>query len=179
MAHPNQRRMKYFVEVEGRTHEIELGPEGLLLDGRPVEADLRSNQGSHLLNLVLDGRSYTLSARRRDGRGEWDIEIEGWRHAVLALDERRKAIRELAGTVAMSHGPIKIKAPMPGLVIKVEVDMEEEVEKGQGLIVMEAMKMENELKATAAGQISEVLVEPGQTVDRGETLLVIAPAGEG
>jgi pyruvate carboxylase subunit B len=60
-----------------------------------------------------------------------------------------------------------------------EFDVEEEVEKGQGIIVMEEMKMENELKATAAGQISEVLVEPGRTVDRGETLLVIAPAGEG
>jgi len=167
--------MKYFVEIEDRTHEIEIGPDGLRLDGKPVQADLRSNHDSHLWNLVLDGRSYTLCARRRDRRGEWQIDLDGRRHEVLALDERRRAIRELSGSVVAAHGPFELKAPMPGLVVKVEVDPDEEVEKGQGVIVIEAMKMENELKAMMEGRVGDVLVQPGQTVDKGETLLVIIP----
>jgi biotin carboxyl carrier protein len=167
--------MKYFVDIAGRAYEIDIGPEGLRLDGRKVEADLRPNHDSHLWHLVLEGRSYALSARRREQRGEWDIEVDGRRHQALALDERRKAIRELSGSAAVSHGPLEIKAPMPGLIIKVEVDAEDEVERGQALIVIEAMKMENELKAVSAGRVTDVRVAAGQAVDKGEPLLVIEP----
>lgn len=167
--------MKYFVEIEDRMHEVEIGPEGLRLDGKPVRADLRSNHDSHLWNLVLDGRSYTLCARRLDGRGEWQIDLDGRRHEVLALDERQRAIRELSGSVAATQGPVDLKAPMPGLVVKVEVDPDQDVKKGQGVIVIEAMKMENELKAAVSGRVGEVLVQPGQTVDKGKKLLVIIP----
>lgn len=167
--------MKYIVEIEGRTHEVEIRPDGVRLDGHLVEADLRADHGQHVFNLVLDGRSHTLRARRRDGRGAWEIEIAGRRHQVLALDERRRAIRDLAGPAAASHGAVEVTAPMPGLVIKVEVSQDEHVERGHGLIVIEAMKMENELKATLAGRVTEVRVAPGQAVDKGETLLVIDP----
>jgi pyruvate carboxylase subunit B len=168
--------MKYFVEIEGRTFEVEIGPDGVRLDGRPVEADLQRNSDSRLCHLVLDGCSHTVAARRRDGVGEWEIEIGGRRHRVLALDERRRAVREVAGVGAGARGPIEVKAPMPGLIVKVEVGSDQEVEKGQGLVVIEAMKMENELKAPAPGRVAEVRAEPGQAVEKGETLLVIAPA---
>jgi pyruvate carboxylase subunit B len=167
--------MKYFVEIGGQTYEVDLGPDGIVLDGHQVEADLKPNHDSNLWHLVMDGCSYTLCARRLDGRGEWSLEIDGRRHDVLALDERRRAIRELSGGVDVSHGPMELKAPMPGLIIKVEVEPGAAVERGQGLVVIEAMKMENELKATAAGRVGEILASAGQTVDKGETLLVIEP----
>ena len=167
--------MRYIVEIEEKTYEVAIGPDGLTVDGESVEADLQPNHDSHLWHLVLDGRSHTLAARRSDGRGEWEIELDGRRHQVLALDERSKAIRELAGSAAQSHGPVELKAPMPGLVIKLEVEVETVVEKGQGVVVMEAMKMENELKATAAGRVTEIRVQSGQVVNKGETLLVIEP----
>lgn len=167
--------MKYYVEIGERTYEVDIGPEGVTVDGQPVEADLQANHGSHLWHLVLDGRSHTLRARRRDGRGDWELEVDGRRHRALALDERSRAIRELAGSAAVGHGPIELTAPMPGLIVKIEVNEEEEVERGQGLVVIEAMKMENELKATSAGRVAEVRVAPGQAVDKGETLLVIEP----
>ncbi len=167
--------MKYYVDIEGRTYEIDIGPDGLRLDGRKIEADLRPNHDSNLWHLVLDGRSHTLCARRREQRGEWDIVIHGRRHEVLVLDERRRAIRELSGSESASQGPMEVRAPMPGLIIKVEVDRGAEVERGQGLIVIEAMKMENELRATAAGRVSEIRVSAGQAVDKGEPLLVIEP----
>jgi pyruvate carboxylase subunit B len=171
--------MKYYVEIGDRTFEVDIGPEGVSVDGRPVEADLQANHGSHLWHLVLDGRSHTLRARRRDGRGDWELEIDGRRHRALALDERSRAIRELAGTAAVSQGPVELTAPMPGLVIKIEVKEEEQVERGQGLVIIEAMKMENELKAMTAGRVVGVRVAPGQAVDKGETLLVIEPDGGG
>jgi pyruvate carboxylase subunit B len=171
--------MKYYVEIGDRTYEVDIGPQGVSVDGQPVEADLQANHGSQLWHLVLDGRSHTLRARRRDGRGDWELEIDGRRHRALALDERSRAIRELAGTSAASHGPVKLVAPMPGLIIKVEVSQEDWVERGQGLVVIEAMKMENELKATTAGRVMEVKVASGQAVDKGETLLVIEPDGGG
>jgi biotin carboxyl carrier protein len=167
--------MKYYVDIEGRTYEIDIGPDGLRLDGRKSDVDLKPNHDSNLWHLVLDGRSHTLCARRRERRGEWDIVIDGRRHEVLALDERRRAIRELSGSDVASHGPLEVRAPMPGLVIKVEVDRGAEVERGQGLIVIEAMKMENELKATTAGRVSDIRVTAGQAVDKGEPLLVIEP----
>jgi len=168
--------MRYYVELEGRTFEVDIESDGLRLDGQPVQADLQSDHGSYLFHLVLDGRSHTLQARRRDGRGEWDIEVRGRRHLVTALDERRRAIRELAGAAAMAHGSLEVTAPMPGLVIAIEVSPNEEVAPGQGLAIIEAMKMENELKAPAAGRVAEVKVEAGQAVEKGETLLVIEPA---
>jgi pyruvate carboxylase subunit B len=167
--------MRYLVEIEGRRYEVDVGPDGIRLDGSPVKADLQPSHGSPLWHLVLDGRSYTFSARRRNGRGEWELEVAGRRHRVLALDERRRAIRELAGPTALSHGPLEVHAPMPGLVIKVEVAEGDQVERGQGLVIIEAMKMENELRATAPGRVSAVRVAAGQTVDKGQTLLVIEP----
>ncbi|UCC82722.1 MAG: biotin/lipoyl-binding protein [Gemmatimonadota bacterium] len=171
--------MKYYVEIGDRTYEVDIGPEGVSVDGRPVEADLQPNHGSHLWHLVLDGRSHTLRAQRRDSRGDWELEIDGRRHRALALDERSRAIRELAGGAAASHGPVELTAPMPGLIIKVEVNEEDRVERGQGLVVMEAMKMENELKANTAGRVMDVKVKSGQAVDKGQTLLVIEPDGGG
>jgi pyruvate carboxylase subunit B len=171
--------MKYYVEIEGRSFEVEIGPEGMSVDGQPVAADLQANHDSHLWHLVLDGRSHTLRARRRDGRGDWEMEIDGRRHRVRALDERQRAIRELAGTAAVSHGPIEETAPMPGLVLKVEVSEGEPVERGQGIIIIEAMKMENELKASSTGRVTDIRVAAGQAVDKGQTLLVIEPAGDG
>ena len=168
--------MKYYVEVEGKTFEVEVDGDAVRLDGRTVAADLKSNHGSPLWHLVMDGRSHTLRAHRADGRGAWRIEVDGRRHRVLALDERNRAIRDLTGSPAAAGGPFELKAPMPGLIIAVEVGPDESVERGQGLIVIEAMKMENELKASASGKVTDVRVSPGQTVDKGETLLVIDPA---
>ncbi len=167
--------MKYYVEIEGRTYAVEVDGAAVRLDGREVAVDLESSDGSRLKHLILDGRSHTLRADRVAGHGAWQVVIDGHRHDVVALDERARAIRDLSASQADSGAPFELRAPMPGLVISVAVEMGSRVERSQGVVVIEAMKMENELKAEAAGQVTEVRIKPGQVVNRDETLLVIEP----
>ncbi len=166
--------MKYYVEIEGREYEVEIEGDSIRLDGRPVSVDLKK-VGTHLWHLLVDGRSQTLRARRTVERGCWELEVTGRPLRSLALDERHRAIRELTGAGEAASGPYKVLAPMPGLIVAVEVRKDEVVEPGQGLVVIEAMKMENELKALGAGQVTDVLVAAGQAVNKGDLLVVIEP----
>jgi len=77
----------------------------------------------------------------------------------------------MTGGGAVAQGPKPVRAPMPGLVVRVEVEPGQEVKAGQGVVIIEAMKMENELKAEAVGVVSRVLVQQGQAVEKGAVLV--------
>ncbi|MGD8320668.1 MAG: biotin/lipoyl-binding protein, partial [Gemmatimonadota bacterium] len=145
--------MRYFVTLAGRTFEVELGPEGATVDGRTVDAGLARVEGTDTRSLVLDGDSYRILARR-DGHDAWDVHLRGRRYRAEAVDERTHAIRQMTGAAAAAVGPRPVRAPMPGLVVKVEVQEGDEVVAGQGVAIVEAMKMENELKTESAGVVS-------------------------
>jgi pyruvate carboxylase subunit B len=110
-------------------------------------------------------------ARAGDARGRHTLWLVGFRFETEALDERARAIRELTGAAAGASGPAPILAPMPGMIVRIAARVGDQVEPGQGLVVMEAMKMENELRATTAGTVRAVLVEPGTAVEKGAVLL--------
>jgi pyruvate carboxylase subunit B len=114
---------------------------------------------------------HRVIARREGGRGRYTLWVDGWRFDAEALDERARAIRELSAASAGAAGPAPLKAPMPGLIVRVTVQPGDTVQPGQGLVVMEAMKMENELKAAAAGRVKAVLVAPGTAVEKGALLV--------
>ena len=84
---------------------------------------------------------------------------------------KTRVILELSGKSARPPGPAHLFAPMPGLIVRVNVQEGDHVRPGQGLVVMEAMKMENELRATVAGIVRRVVVSPGSAVEKGATLL--------
>jgi len=172
--------MRYHVTVEGRTFEVELGAEGVTVDGTGVAADLAHVNGTDVHSLVMDGASYRLVAARAGGghRGDWDLYLRGRRLAVEAIDERTRAIREMTGAGSGPSGPRPVRAPMPGLVVKVEVTEGDTVEPGQGLVIVEAMKMENELRAEAAGVVARVHVAPGEAVDKDQILVDFAAPDE-
>jgi pyruvate carboxylase subunit B len=92
-----------------------------------------------------------------------------------ALDERMRAIKDLTAASAAASGPAPLVAPMPGLVVRVAVQPGDTVNAGQGLVVIEAMKMENELRATTAGVVTGVRVEAGQAVEKGAILVELGP----
>jgi len=163
--------MKYYVRVGD--DEIEVTSEGaeVRVDGATFEARLAEVEGTPVRMLTVGDEVHRIIVRPGASRGRYTLWVDGFRHEVEALDERMRAIRELAGTTAGPVGPAPLLAPMPGMVVRVQVQAGDVVQPGQGLIVMEAMKMENELRATAPATVKAVLVQPGTAVEKGALLI--------
>lgn len=162
--------MKYFVTVAGQEFEIEIEGDRIVVDGRPVTAALDPVPGTPLRHLVIDGRPVELAVEAA-GRGTWTFIHRGDRREIEVVDERTRHIRSLAADPAVTAGVGVVRAPMPGLVVRVEASPGQQVPAGAGLVVLEAMKMENELRAPAAAVVRAVLVEPGQAVEKGQVLV--------
>lgn len=140
-------------------------------------ADARGSTGGHY-SLLLAGTSYDIFARpitkpdEKDSQ-TYEISVAGQRFEVKVEDERTKL---LAGLVKTGAGTAEaaVHAPMPGLVIGISVEQGATVSAGQTVVVLEAMKMENDLSSPIAGAVKEIRVSKGQTVDQGEVLVVVA-----
>jgi pyruvate carboxylase subunit B len=162
--------VRYYVTIGSRAFEVELGGEGLLVDGERLEADLMELDGTEVRTLLLGGRSHRVLAART-GEGVWSLYLSGRHLTAEVVDERTRSIREMTGEKEGSEGPSALRAPMPGLVVKVEVAEGDEVFPGQGLVIVEAMKMENELRSEAHGRVTRVGVEAGDPVDKNQVLV--------
>jgi len=168
--------VKYYVTVGDQRIELELGPEGVVFEGEgALSAELATVPGSSLRHLLLGDAGWPLVTRRQESG--WVITAGGRRFHVQVEDERTHSIRELAGLGAPADGPTELRAPMPGLVVRLLVETGQDVDRGDGLVVMEAMKMENELRADVAGRVAEIRVQEGATVAQGDVLVVLE-AGE-
>ncbi len=167
--------MKYIVEVNGDRLEVALDDGMAALGaGEAVRASDAESAGRPVRLVTIDGVQHRVHVRAHPGRGRYTLWIDGWRYEVDALDERQRAIRDLTRASAAAAGPAPVVAPMPGLVVRVAVAVGDVVAAGDGLVVMEAMKMENELRATSAGTVTRVLVEPGTAVEKGAVLVELA-----
>jgi pyruvate carboxylase subunit B len=162
--------VKYFVTLDGREVEVEVEGDRVRVDGRDLSAHLGAVPDTPLSHLLLDDRSVTLTLTAT-GRGSWEIGRLGERWPVEVVDERTRHIRSLTGAWEGPKGPARLGAPMPGLVVKVEVKEGQQVKSGQPLIVLEAMKMQNELRSPADGVVARVLVRAGQAVEKGAGLV--------
>lgn len=165
--------MKYFVRLAGRTVEVEVLGGAVRVDGETLDAHLAAVPGTPLHHLLLGGDSWTVSAQALEGMGQWALGAVGERIEVEAVDERTQAIRNLTGRKGGPSGGGVVKAPMPGLVVRVQVTEGQKVGPGTGLVVVEAMKMENELKATHPGVVKKVHVAPGSIVEKGAPLVTL------
>ena len=166
--------MKYVVDVAGRTVEVELDGDVVRVDGVAVHARLAELPGTPIVLLSVGSEVHRVAVARGDTRGKYSLSLGGRRYAVEALDERTRAIRELSEATAAPAGPAPLIAPMPGLIVRVNVAPGDSVRAGQGLVVMEAMKMENELRASASGVVKSVRATPGTAVERGTVLVELA-----
>jgi pyruvate carboxylase subunit B len=163
--------MKYYVRVGDEEIEVVHDGSEVRDEGETREAHLAEVEGTPVRMLTVGDEVHRIIVRRGATRGRYTIWVDGFRHEVEALDERMRAIRELAGASAGPSGPAPLLAPMPGMVVRVQVQAGDVVQPGQGLVVMEAMKMENELRATAAATVKAVIAQPGTAVEKGALLI--------
>ena len=159
--------MTRHVTVNGRSGTIEI--EGSRLryvreDGVVVDKEF-SLEGTSVLSVLLGGRSYRVSK----GAGQ-EVWVNGRLLSMEVFDPRDLRPGQSASA---SHGRQEIAASMPGKVIRVLVAAGDTVEEGQGLVVVEAMKMQNEMKSPKAGRVAEVRARPDATVGAGEILVVV------
>lgn len=163
--------MRYLATVNGTDYAIEIDGDAAVLGDEAGPATLDPSRGTPIRTLRIGDRVVPIVVRARSGRGRVTLDIEGHRYEVEALDERTHTIREMTARSAPPAGPAPVIAPMPGLVVRITVAPGDHVEAGQGVLMMEAMKMENELRAAAAGTVRAVKVAPGTAVEKGMVLI--------
>jgi biotin carboxyl carrier protein len=176
--------VKYFVRIGARIVEVDVDGGRVVVDGIPREAHLAPVPGTPLHHLLLAGESWTVAAQPLAGSGEgggfhWALGAVGERVEVEVVDERSRAIQALTGRRHGGSGAGVVRAPMPGLVVRVEVQQGQRVAAGAALVVVEAMKMENELRAQRPGRVTKVHVQGGATVERGAPLVTLSDVSEG
>ena len=163
--------MKYYVRVGDAELEVQLDGDEVRIDDATTQVRLTDVDGTPVRMLTVGDEVHRIVVRPGGSRGRYTIWVDGFRHEVEALDERMRAIRELAGATAGPVGPAPLIAPMPGMIVRVNVQVGDRVQPGQGLVVMEAMKMENELRAQAPATVKAVLAQPGSAVEKGALLI--------
>jgi pyruvate carboxylase subunit B len=168
--------VKYRVQVGGRTVEVAVDGAAVIVAGRAVEARLAGVDGTPLRHLLLDGASCEIVAVGSGEPGWWRLSLGDQRLDATVTDERTASLRAVLGRGVPQGAGGLVTAPMPGLVVRVKVAEGQRVEAGAGLIVVEAMKMENELRAAAAGVVRRIHVSAGDAVEKGARLLEIEPA---
>jgi len=166
--------MKYSVTIGAKTFEVEVEGSRVTVDGVALEADLAAVSGTPLYHLLLGGESWTVAAEPLEGGGRWVLGLVGERVDVAVEDERTRGIEAGTATSRRVSGGGTVRAPMPGLVVRIEVAEGQEVDAGTGLVVVEAMKMENELRAPRPGKVQTVHVAVGQAVEKGASLVTLA-----
>jgi acetyl/propionyl-CoA carboxylase alpha subunit len=164
----------YAVTFSGRRRTVVVDPIArsrfrIILDGRSMEVDLATAEGEWRL-LLVGSASYDVLIER-DGT-DWFALFNGLGVAIEVEDERVNRLRGMLDSARSDGRADVLLAPMPGLVVAVHVEPGRSVTAGEGIVVVEAMKMENELTAPSSAVVSEVLVSSGQAVEKGQTLVV-------
>lgn len=164
--------MKYTVLIGDRAYEIRPDANQTVeIDGEPHRVDFRSIEDSGIYSVLIDNRSWQALVER-DG-DEYRISIDGEMYVITVQDERSRKIQKALSKAASATGEFVLKAPMPGLVRSIPVQVGQDIPQGHGLIILEAMKMENELRSPRAGTVREIRVKPGDAVELGQALVII------
>ena len=164
--------MKYVTTVDGKEFEIEvIGDRHVRIGDRVITVDFEPVSGQPVFSLIVDGKSYESYVY--EGDEDLQVLLHGRLFQVKVEDERAKRLRAAAGGGVAEGGEFHVKAPMPGLVVAIPVTEGQEVKKGQVLVILGSMKMQNELKSPRDGVIDRIKVKAGESVEQKQTLLNI------
>jgi biotin carboxyl carrier protein len=154
--------------------ELDEGQYEIVIDGRKLHVD-SVKSGRNLYSVIEDGRQFEVSIDEKGPR-DFDIQVRGRLFHLEAVDERSRLLAQVSKHAA--SGPQTVEAEMPGKVSLVKAAVGDAVTEGQGIVVVEAMKMENEIASPIHGVITELPVAAGDTVESGAVLFVVEPAPE-
>ena len=164
--------MKYITNIDGKEFTVEiLDEKHIRINDKILDVDFESVSGQPVYSLIIGGKSYEAYVSPDDER--WQVLLRGRLYQAEVEDEREKRLHAAGGGGATESGEFHLKAPMPGLVVAVLVEENQGVKKGQVLLILESMKMQNELKAPRDGTISRIKVKPSESVEQKQTLLSI------
>ncbi len=164
--------MKYVTIINNTQFEIEITKDGsVLVNGQPRNVDFLALSDS-LYSMITDSAS--LEVVIEEERGKYEIMMGGRLYEGQVLDERAMLMAQRKGGLSSAAG--EITSPMPGLIVAVPVAVGAAVTQGQTVIILESMKMQNELKAPKDGIVQTINVKAGQTVDKGAVLIIIGDA---
>jgi biotin carboxyl carrier protein len=163
--------MRYATTINEHTYVIEINRDGeITIDGAAVPIDLRAIDDV-TYSLLLDHKSY--EALVEVAGNDLSVLLHGRLYGAQVLDERARRLTEAVGGSGSHSGEVTIKSPMPGLIVAVPVSEGQTVKKGQTVIVLESMKMENELKAPRDGAVTAIKVTARQSVEQHQVLVVL------
>ena len=165
--------MIYNVKVDDKEYKLEIveGPKSLdvKINGRNIKLDNYQVSAGRLSMLLQDNHPYEFEITKNDTG--YDCWLTSRLTHCEVISEKAARYARLMGTTIGAGKSKVLKAPMPGLVVKINIENGQSVNKGDGLIIVEAMKMENELKASHAGTIKQVMIENGQSVEKNQVLV--------
>lgn len=154
--------------------ELDEGVYEITIDGETLRVDA-AKSGRTIYSVIENGRQFEATVDPRGSR-DFDVLVRGRLFHLEAVDERSRLLAQTSKMAA--SGPQSIEAEMPGKVATVKCKPGETVAEGQGVVVVEAMKMENEIPSPIDGVVKEIAVEAGQTVETGDLLFVVEPPAE-
>jgi len=163
--------VKYYARIGSTEYEIEVDRDKVTVNGKEVTVDLSKGGAPELYSVLFGGRSYEMLVH--PDRSDYTITFRSDQFQVQVEDERTRRLNTGRKAPALPHGELPVRAPIPGLVVSVLVKIGDEIADGQPLIILEAMKMENEIRSLRAGTVRNVIVAQGQRVEQNEILLVI------
>lgn len=163
--------MKYYSRVGQNEYEVEILEDKILINGEEVEVDLRQSGALELYSLLYNGRSFELLIEA--DRFNYGVTLRGERFDVQVEDERTRRLNAGRKMVAVPEGELAVRAPIPGLVIRVLVEVGQTITDEQPLILLEAMKMENEIRAVRGGVVKQISCVAGQRVEQNAVLIVL------
>ncbi len=160
----------YIVKVDEKEYKVDLEKEArgfkISLDGNSMKTEVVESSPSHL-SLIVKNKIYDIIIQDKN-----TVSVDGEAYNVKVEDEKLRELTKLKGEDELTE-EVTVTASMPGLIIKIEVKKGDKVKAGQGLAIIEAMKMQNEVKAPKDGIIKQILVKKGMTVNGGDALLII------
>ena len=166
--------MKYSVLINDQPVVVEITEEGdsveVRVNGRKISTSVVSDERHQRFLMLLNARAFDTEVYQRNGTTS--VLLAGREFECVVEDERLASIRKIAD-LGSGHHVSEVRAPMPGLVVKMLRGIGDRVKRGESLVVVEAMKMENDIKSPSEGTIKEIHVEPGKAVDKGQVLITL------